>query len=122
MVIPSAFGANSCEIINLNRSYKVIGGCEISDKYLKSRPSIQLMRIGDDQDCSFSVKATVEERTIEYSIPRPSGVMVGAHDMCALWAFDEISRPGSFPKDMIEVCKVWQNRPPDREVVKVFNI
>jgi hypothetical protein len=23
---------------------------------------------------------------------------------------------------MIEVCKVWQNRPPDREVVKVFNI
>jgi hypothetical protein len=80
------------------------------------------MRLGDDQDCSFRAKATVEERTIEYSIPPPPGVIVGAYDMCALWAFDEISRPRSFPKDMIEVCKVWQNRPPDREVVKVFNI
>ena len=117
-----AFGASSCQGINLERSYHVLGVCQFDGKFLANGSIMQLSKQGNEENCTFTATATKTETSTEYSITPPPGVIVGPYDMCALWAFENGSRPGSFPKDMVEPCRIWQNRPPDRVITKRFDL
>ena len=117
-----SFGASSCEGVNLERDYRVVGRCQFGGKFLANGSTIKLSKQGDTQNCSFKAHTTVTETRTEYSITPPPGVIVGPYDKCALWAFDEGSRPGSFPKDMVEPCRIWRNRPPDRVITNTIDV
>jgi hypothetical protein len=117
-----SIGASSCEGVSLERDYQVVGRCQLGDKFLANGSTIQLSKQGDTKNCSFTAYTTVTETRTEYSITPPPGVIVGPYDKCALWAFDEGSRPGSFPKDMVEPCRIWRNRPPDRVITNTIDV
>lgn len=106
--------AGACQGINLPGRYVAITNCRFGQDYLGPGAAIQLTVQGDSNQCSFAASTSVTDRNVEYSITPPPGVIVGPYDMCALWAFDEGSRPGSFPAAMREPCRIWMNRPPDR--------
>ena len=103
-----------CQGFNLPGRYVVLSNCRFGQDYLAPGADIQLTVQGNSNQCSFAASTSVTDRNVEYSITPPPGVIVGAYDMCALWAFDEGSRPVSFPAAMREPCRIWMNRPPDR--------
>jgi hypothetical protein len=107
-----------CEGINVDGEYVVATSCPLDGGLVPAGTTLVIQRDGNESACTFSAAATIIEEHVEYSITPPPGVLRGPYDMCALWSFDEGSRPGSFPEEMKEPCRIWMNRPADR-IIKV---
>lgn len=111
----NALGArSSCDGINTAGDYILKSSCPLDGTQLPAEIIVSLEQSNTDSSCTFTATTTVSEQQIEYSITPPPGVLRGPYDMCALWAFDEGSRPGSFPEEMKEPCRIWTSRPADR--------